>query len=135
MIEPARCSVIDGATARIPRNTPTVLTSITRWKSSSEVSCSDAARKMPALLRRMSIRPWASRADAATACQSVSLVTSCAHDARPVAQLVRERSRARAVGVAEEQSGTLRGEPSSGRRADAACRAGDDGDLPLQPRC
>ena len=38
MIEPVRCSVITGATARIPRNTPTRLTSMTRRKSSTEVS-------------------------------------------------------------------------------------------------
>ena len=50
MIEPLPRCVISGAIVRIPRKTPTWLTSCTRRKSSSVVSCSGAARNTPALL-------------------------------------------------------------------------------------
>lgn len=77
-IEPARCALIAGATARMPRNTPTTFTSSTRRKSSSEVSASGAARKIPALLSSTSMRPCVSSVQATAARQSSSLLTSCA---------------------------------------------------------
>src|SRR4051794_1724764 len=78
MIEPPPFATIVGAIVRMPRNTPTWFTSCNRRKSSSVVSASGAARKIPALLTSTSTRPRRSRAQRETASHAPSSVTSSA---------------------------------------------------------
>jgi len=69
-------SRIDGATARMPRNTPTQFTSITVLNSSSDVSRMRLERKMPALFTSTSMRPSRVRISSIRFDHSDSLRTS-----------------------------------------------------------
>jgi hypothetical protein len=64
----------------VPRNTPSRFTASTRRHSSSDVSATGLPNGTPALLTRMSSRPWAARRLSIACCQAASSATSRRRD-------------------------------------------------------
>src|SRR4051794_19573929 len=75
-IDPERCAIIVGTTARHMRKIPRALTRITRSQSSRVVSVTSPTPAIPALLKSTSMRPCCSRTDAASAAVCSSSATS-----------------------------------------------------------
>src|SRR5262245_12058404 len=76
MIDPERCAIIAGATARLIRKTPRAFTRITCSHSSRLVSARSPTPAMPALLKRTSIRPCSASTAAASSWVRTSSATS-----------------------------------------------------------
>src|SRR5207302_1687151 len=78
-IEPERCAIIVGTTARDMRNTPRAFTRITCSHRSRLVSSTSPTPAMPALLTRTSMRPCSAAVAAASArvCSSSATSTRC----------------------------------------------------------
>ena len=83
-IEPACWAIIVGATARIPKNTPIALMSITSCHNSAVVSVIGTTRKIPALFTNTSICPASATTRETTRSQSLSEVTSWVMNVAPM---------------------------------------------------
>src|SRR5438552_861212 len=88
MIDPDRCLIICGMTARLTRYTPRTLTRITRSNSSGSVSTISPTPPMPALLKSTSIRSnrLTTLSARATVCAS-SVTSTCSATASPAAPI------------------------------------------------
>jgi hypothetical protein len=109
--------------------------SITRLKSSSEVSVNALARNTPALFTRMSICPWGVervRDNPLPLLLAGDVVGKRPH-ARAPAQLISNTLHAVLVGIREHQQSALLRQSRSSRRANTPGRTRNDRHLPLQP--
>ena len=132
MIEPPPRAAIAGATVRMPRNTPTWLTSCTRRKSSSVVFLEPRGEKDAGVVHEHVDaavgleRPGRDGLPVRLACDVVGVRAGTASD------VGRQLSCTRLVGVSEEQVRALLGEAAGDRRADPASGAGHEHNLSVQ---
>src|SRR5579864_3549907 len=95
MIDPERCEIICGATARMPRNTPVWLIATSRSQSSNDVCVIVAHSSTPALLTSTSSRPRSRTTCSTTSAHRSGDVTSCSTKVAPMSAAVLAPSSAR----------------------------------------
>ena len=139
MMRPPPALRMCGTQARQHSATPRMLTSITLRHSATSI-CSKGFNlielKIAALLTRMSMRPKALTVSAASRATSASEETSiCKPSVRaPVALAISAAARSNFATSATTTEAPSAREPGGKRLADAAARAGDDGDFAAQPQ-